>query len=57
MYLYIDMYNILTFLICGIIYVIMFSISMWFLGMNQYEKDLIGKPVARIIRKINFSNK
>jgi len=57
MYLYIDMYNILTFIICGIIYVIIFSISMWFLGMNQYEKDLIGKPVARIIRKINFSNK
>lgn len=57
MYLYIDMYNILTFVICGIIYVIIFSISMWFLGMNQYEKDLIGKPVARIIRKINFSNK
>lgn len=56
MYLFIDMYNILTFLICGIIYVIIFFISIWFSGMNQYEKDLIGRPILKIIGKPELKN-
>ena len=51
MCLFIDLYRVIPFLICGFIYTIVFSVSMWFLGMNQYEKDLIRKPVLRIIRK------
>jgi O-antigen/teichoic acid export membrane protein len=43
MYLYIDLYKIQTFILGGIVYVIVFSASVWFLGMNQYEKDLVGK--------------
>lgn len=46
-----DLYNALNFLGFGIIYVIIFFISMWFIGMNQYEKDLIGKPIRRILDK------
>lgn len=49
---YINLYNILTFLWSGIVYVIIFSICMWLLGMNQYEKDLVRKPVSRISKKL-----
>lgn len=47
---YIDLYNLLNFLCFGFIYVICFGISMWFIGMNQYEKDLIGKPILIILK-------
>lgn len=54
MYLFVDLYNILLFLICGIIYVVVFCTSMWFLGMNGYERDLIRKPTLKIFRKIKL---
>ena len=54
MVLFIDLYHKVLFLLFGIIYVIVFCISMWFLGMNQYEKDLIGGPIKRILRKIKL---
>lgn len=50
---FIDLYNPHSFLLCGIIYVLIFFISIWFLGMNQYEKDLISKPMNKIINKLN----
>jgi O-antigen/teichoic acid export membrane protein len=49
---YIDLYKIQTFILSGIVYVIVFSVSVWFLGMNQYEKDLVGKPMNRILKKM-----
>ncbi len=54
MCLYIDLYKMGTFLFYGSLYVIGFSASMWFLGMNQYEKDLVGKPVLRILKKLRL---
>jgi len=48
--IFFDLYNLFNFLIFGITYVVIFFISMWFIGMNQYEKDLICKPVKRIVR-------
>ncbi len=50
--LFIDLYHPILFLVCGIIYVIVFCISMWFIGMNNYEKDSIRKPISRIIKQI-----
>ncbi len=44
--------NLFYFLGFGIIYVIIFCISMWVIGMNQYEKDLIGKPIRRLSGRI-----
>jgi len=35
-----------------IIYCIIYIISMWFLGMNKSEKDLISVPLMKIINKI-----
>ena len=52
---YIDLYNIKTFLLCGFLYVIAFLISMWLLGMNQFEKNLIRRPLIKIIKKFKSS--
>ncbi|NLK93490.1 MAG: oligosaccharide flippase family protein [Bacteroidales bacterium] len=53
--LFIDMNHILVFLLCGVVYIIIFSISVWFLGMNQYEKDLVGKPMLKLMKKLKLS--
>lgn len=55
MVLFIDITNILVFFVCGIVYIIIFSISVWFLGMNQYEKDLARKPMLKLIKKLKLS--
>lgn len=60
--LYVDLNKLVIFLVCGIIYFIVFSISMWGFGMNQYEKDLIIIPINKFTRRyrkngeINTSN-
>ena len=55
MYLFIDLYRIIAFLLCGSIYVTVFFISMWLFGMNQYEKDLIRRPVSRIMKRVRLN--
>lgn len=47
-----NLFNIFNFLTYGIIYVIIFCISYWFIGVNPYEKDLIKKPILKFINKI-----
>lgn len=47
-----NLYNPFSFMGFGVVYVVIFCISMWFLGMNQYEKDLLGKPVNRLIGRL-----
>lgn len=54
MYLFVDLYHIISFLICGMIYVMVFCASMWFFGMNHYEKDLIGKPMLKVLIKLKL---
>jgi len=54
MCLFVDLYRIKTFLVCGIIYVVIFCVSMWFLGTNRYEKDLIGNPMKKVLRKLRL---
>lgn len=50
----VDLYNPITFLIFGMVYVVLFFMSMWCFGMNQYEKDLISKPAVKILKKLNI---
>lgn len=57
MFLFANISDIITFLICGTIYLIIFCISMWFLGMNQYEKNLIGKPMSKLMSKLKLSRR
>lgn len=40
------------FLIFGLLYVIVFAASVWCLGMNNFEKDLIKIPAKRIFKKL-----
>jgi O-antigen/teichoic acid export membrane protein len=54
MFSYIDLFKIQAFILSGIIYVIVFSVSIWYLGMNRYEKDLVGKPMTKILQKLKL---
>lgn len=40
----VDLNNLINFLIFGLIYVLIFLISMWLFGMNDYEKSLVKNP-------------
>jgi O-antigen/teichoic acid export membrane protein len=51
----VNLYYPIPFIICGFVYVVVFCVSMWFFGMNQYEKDLIGKPIKRILKKLKLN--
>ncbi len=43
----------IIFLVCGIvIYTFIYVVAMWYLGMDEYEKDLIKKPIKKIGDKI-----
>ncbi|WP_017470978.1 oligosaccharide flippase family protein [Amphibacillus jilinensis] len=44
--------NIFFFLLFGTIYVVVFGISMWLIGMNQYEKNLLGKPIKKLFYRL-----
>ena len=52
----VDLHNILTFGFSAIIYVVVFVTSIWKLGMNDYERNLIGVPAERMLRKIVFKS-
>lgn len=53
-----NLYDFKIFIVCGFFYVVFFVISMWKFGMNQYERDLFGKPIKKFIKsKIsNYAN-
>lgn len=51
---YIMAWNIIIFFVLGLIYVIVYSISMWFFGMNHYERKLIREPMARLLKKLKL---
>lgn len=48
---FIKINSIIMFAVCVIAYTAVYGISMWFLGMNDYEKDLIRKPLKKILRR------
>ena len=41
-----------TLAIWGIIFVVVYSISMWFIGLNAYEKALFSGPIKKIVGRI-----
>lgn len=43
--------GIFKLVVCGIIYVAVYCISMYFLGMNEDEKQMIAGPVKKILMK------
>lgn len=51
---FVESYNILTLLLCIFLFTLVFCLSIWFMGMNQYEKSLIGEPIKRILIKLQL---
>lgn len=48
---FVNLYIISNFLIFGFLYVIVYCLSILFLGFNTYEKNIIVKPVLKILKK------
>lgn len=48
---FIDMDSLLVLFACIVIYALIYCASMWFLGMNDYEKGLIMGPVNKILKR------
>ena len=47
----INVNSITKLIVCVIAYTIVYCISMWLLGMNNYEKDLVRKPIKKLVHK------
>lgn len=43
--------SVIKFLLCTIAYTFVYCLSMWLIGMNESEKELITKPIKRIMRR------
>jgi len=52
--IFIDLYQPLTFVICGLMYVIVFCASVWIKGLNSFEKSMIGKSLAGIFARLKL---
>jgi len=51
--LYLNQENIWLFILSIVLYSLIYILSAWFIGMNDYEKDLIRVPLKRIFAKKN----
>ncbi len=43
-----DLFNIKVFIVAVLIYLITYIISMWLIGMNKFEKDLVRGPLMKM---------
>lgn len=48
---FVNLYNLQNLLLFGVIYIIIFGVSMWLFGMNSDEKNLIRKPFIAFINR------
>lgn len=48
---FIDLYNVWIMLLFIVIYTAIYCASMWFIGMNSFEKDLIKKPLKKLFKR------
>lgn len=53
---YINFYTPVNFLVGVIIYTIIYFVTNYFLNMNDYEKDIVRKPILNLIKKFNFKS-
>ena len=47
-----DLSHVSSFIVAIMLYTVVYAISMWFLGMNEFEKQLILKPIKRLSYKV-----
>ncbi|MCR5142751.1 MAG: oligosaccharide flippase family protein [Ruminococcus sp.] len=48
---FIEIKSIIMFAVCVLAYTAVYCLSMWLFGMNDYEKDLIRKPIKKIMHR------
>lgn len=46
-----DLNSIFTLLAAIVAYTAIYALSMWFLGMNKYEKNLVKAPMRKIMKR------
>lgn len=44
--------TLIEFLAFGVLYILIFSVSVWFLGMNDSERNLIKEPASRVFKRL-----
>ncbi len=49
---FMDMNNIINMVIGIVLYTLVYCVSMWFIAMNRYEKNLITQPVMKVTRRL-----
>lgn len=50
---YVDLMKIGNFIGFAFLFIIVFGVSVWFLAMNKYEKELILKPIQKLRNKLS----
>lgn len=50
---FIPVSSLIVFIIKGTIFAVSYALSMWFIGMNQYEKDLFMGPIKKCGKLLN----
>ena len=50
--LLLDMSGIRRMLLGIAVYTVIYAVSMWFIGMNDYERNLIASPIKKTIKKV-----
>lgn len=48
---FVEISSIWMFAICVLVYTMVYCLSMWMFGMNEYEKDLIRKPIKKLMHR------
>jgi O-antigen/teichoic acid export membrane protein len=49
---YFDLFELHMLIICGLCYIVFYTISIWLFGLNEYEKSLVIKPLNKIQSKL-----
>lgn len=49
---YFDLFELHMLIICGLCYIVVYTISIWLFGLNEYEKSLVIKPLNKIKSKL-----
>ena len=55
--LFLEISSLVWFLLAGFLYTVAFALSMWFVGMNQYERELVSRPFKRIAARLHCDRK
>lgn len=53
MMIFFSIESMFSFLICVASYTIIYMISMWFIGMNNFEKNLVIDPAKKLLKKLS----